>query len=309
MLPLESLNGLVTFVTTARSGSFTEAADALGISRSAVGKAIARLETRLGVRLFHRTTRQQSLTDAGQAYYDRCVRALTELYDAEAELDSGRRSPQGRLRVSAPLVFGRHCVAPVLRDLAAQHPQLQIDISFNDRVVDLIEEGYDLGIRIGGAIEPSFVAVRLASNRRVVCASPEYLHRNGMPKTLDDLAQHNCLAFNLQGGQQRGWYFQQNGKPVIVKVQGNLDCNDGELLHRWAGEGLGLAWRSTWEIQAQLASGELVTVLDDYALPHYDIMAVYPQQRHLPAKTRFFIDYLKEVYAQPDYWNRAAAKP
>jgi len=109
----------------------------------------------------------------------------------------------------------------------------------------------------------------------------------------------------LQGGQQRGWYFQQGGKPVIAKVQGNLDCNDGELLHRWASEGLGLAWRSTWEIQAQLASGELVTVLDEYALPHYDIMAVYPQQRHLPAKTRFFIDYLKEVYGQQDYWNRA----
>jgi DNA-binding transcriptional LysR family regulator len=179
----------------------------------------------------------------------------------------------------------------------AAHPEVQISFNLTDRVVDLVREGYDLGIRIGGAIEPSFVAVRLASNRRVVCAAPEYLHRHGVPRTLEDLSQHNCLAFNLQGGQQRGWYFQ-NGKPVIVKVQGNLDCNDGELLHRWASEGLGLAWRSTWEIQAQLASGELVTVLDDYALPHYDIMAVYPQQRHLPAKTRFFIDYLKEVYAQ-----------
>jgi len=148
------------------------------------------------------------------------------------------------------------------------------------------------------------VAVKLASNRRVVCSTPEYFERHGIPRHLDDLADHNCLSFNLQGGQQRGWYFQDHGKPVIVKAAGNLDCNDGELLHRWACEGLGLAWRSTWEIEAQLASGELITVLDDYALPQYDIVAVYPQQRHLPAKIRFFIDMLKMVYAHPGYWLR-----
>jgi DNA-binding transcriptional LysR family regulator len=148
------------------------------------------------------------------------------------------------------------------------------------------------------------VAVKLASNRRVVCGTPAYFERFGIPRTLDELAQHNCLAFNLQGGQQRGWYFQKDGKPVTIKVDGNLDCNDGELLHRWASEGIGLAWRSTWEIQAQLAAGELITVLDEFALPDYDIVAVYMQQRHLPARVRFFIDALKAVYAQPGYWTR-----
>jgi len=168
--------------------------------------------------------------------------------------------------------------------------------------VDLVREGYDLGLRIGGQIDPNFVAIKLATNQRVVCGTPSYFQRRGKPQTLDDLRQHNCLAFNLQGGQQRGWYFQKDGKAVTVKVEGNLDCNDGELLHRWVSEGLGLGWRSTWEIQKQLQSGELVTVLDDFALPAYDILAVYLQQKHLPAKVRFFIEHLKKIYAKPGYW-------
>jgi DNA-binding transcriptional LysR family regulator len=136
----------------------------------------------------------------------------------------------------------------------------------------------------------------------VVCGTPAYFRKRGKPRTLEDLRTHNCLAFNLQGGQQRGWYFLKDGKTVTVRVEGNLDCNDGELLHRWVSEGLGLGWRSTWEIQKQLKSGELVTVLDDFALPAYDIMAVYPQQRHLPAKVRFFVEHLKKVYNSPGYW-------
>jgi DNA-binding transcriptional LysR family regulator len=150
------------------------------------------------------------------------------------------------------------------------------------------------------------VAVKLASNRRVVCGTPAYFARHGVPRTLDDLREHNCLAFNLQGGQQRGWYFRRGDREVSVRVQGTLDCNDGELLHRWTSEGLGISWRSTWEIQGQLARGELVTVLDEYALPAYDIMAVWPQQRHLPAKVRSFVEHLKRTWAAPDYWTGAS---
>ena len=179
---------------------------------------------------------------------------------------------------------------------------MRLSFNLTIRVVDLVREGYDMGIRIGGAIDPNFVAIKLATNQRVVCGTPGYFKMHGSPKTLEDLLRHNCLAFNLQGGQQRGWYFQQAGKTVTVRVQGNLDCNDGELLHRWVSEGLGLGWRSTWEIQAQLQRGELVTVLDEFALPAYDILAVYPQQRHVPAKVKFFIDHLKQTYAQTDYW-------
>ncbi|HWX13050.1 MAG TPA: substrate binding domain-containing protein, partial [Trinickia sp.] len=222
------------------------------------------------------------------------------------ELAAGRRSVSGHLIVSAPAAFGRKHVAPLASAFLADKPELRMSFNLTDRVVDLVREGYDLSIRIGGAVDPSFVAVKLASNRRVVCGTPEYFAKHGRPKSLDDLPGHNCLAFNLQGGQNRGWYFRRNGKLVTVRVSGTLDCNDGELLQRWVSEGVGLGWRSTWEIAEQLARGQLETVLDEFALPDYDILAVYPQQRYVPAKVRYFIDYLKAVYAQPGYWSGAA---
>ena len=193
-------------------------------------------------------------------------------------------------------------MAPHASSFLKANPDVQLSFNLTDRVVDLVREGYDMGIRIGGQIDPNFVAIKLASNQRVVCGTPAYFRKRGKPRTLEDLRQHNCLAFNLQGGQQRGWYFLKDGKTVTVRVEGNLDCNDGELLHRWVSEGLGLGWRSTWEIQGQLQNGELVTVLDEFALPAYDIMAVYPQQKHLPAKVRFFIEHLKKVYRPAAYW-------
>lgn len=299
---MDKLTQIEAFVDVAEKGSLARAALGQNITPVMLGRRIDALEKRLGVKLMHRTTRHLTLTEQGTVYLDHCRKLLSDLGYAEKIISQGRHKATGHLIVSAPAAFGRKHVAPHAPAFVKANPEVQISFNLTDRVVDLVREGYDLSIRIGGNIDPSFVAVKLASNRRVVCGTPEYFERNGIPRTLDDLAQHNCLAFNLQGGQQRGWYFQDDGKPVIVKAAGNLDCNDGELLHRWASEGLGLAWRSTWEIQAQLASGELITVLDEYALPQYDIMAVYPQQRHLPAKVRFFIDLLKTVYAQPDYW-------
>ncbi|WP_161630574.1 substrate binding domain-containing protein [Pseudoduganella violaceinigra] len=175
----------------------------------------------------------------------------------------------------APASFGRQHVAPHAPPFLAANPDVQISFNLTDQVIDLVREGYDLGIRIGGVIDPSFVAVRLAKNRRVVCGTPEYFRTAWHSAHAGRPCAAQLPSLQLAGGQQHGWYFQQGGKPVTVKVQGNLDCNDGELLHRWACEGLGLAWRSTWEIQAQLAEGSLITVLDDVALPDYDIMAVY----------------------------------
>lgn len=298
------LKQIEAFVDVVEKGSMARAALGQNITPVMLGRRIDALEKRLGVKLMHRTTRHLTLTEQGTVFLDHCRKLLDDLGHAEKIISEGRHKATGHLVVSAPAAFGRKHVAPHAPGFVAANPDVQISFNLTDRVVDLVREGYDISIRIGGAIDPNFVAVKLASNRRVVCATPDYFERNGIPRTLGDLDQHNCLAFNLQGGQQRGWYFQQGGKPVTVRVNGNLDCNDGELLHRWASEGLGLAWRSTWEIQNQLASGELITVLDEYALPHYDIMAVYPQQRHLPAKIRFFIDALKTIYAQPGYWTR-----
>jgi DNA-binding transcriptional LysR family regulator len=305
---MDKLTQIEAFVDAIEKGSLARAALEQQITPVMLGRRIDALEKRLGVKLMHRTTRHLTLTEQGSVFLDHCRKLLAELEFAEKIVSEGRHKATGHLIVSAPAAFGRLHVAPHAPAFVAANPKVQISFNLTDHVVDLVREGYDLGIRIGGVIDPNFVAVKLATNKRVVCGTPEYFERHGIPQTLDDLAQHNCLSFNLQGGQQRGWYFQNDGKPVTIKVNGNLDCNDGELLHRWASEGIGLAWRSTWEIQSQLASGELITVLDGYALPDYDIMAVYMQQRHLPAKVRFFIDALKSIYAQPGYWTRARKK-
>ena len=215
----------------------------------------------------------------------------------------------GHLIVSAPAAFGRLHVAPHASAFLKAHPAVKLSFNLTDRVVDLVREGYDMGIRIGEVTDPNYVAVRLFPNRRVICGTPEYFARYGKPRTVEDLTRHNCLAFNLQGGQQRGWTFLRDGKLVAVKVSGDLDCNDGELLFGWVKQGLGVGWRSTWEIQAELKRGELVTVLDEYAMPNYDIQAVYPQQRYLPAKVRFFFEYLRDIYNAPGYWEGEARLP
>lgn len=290
------------FVHVMEHGSLAAAALHEGVTPVIMGRRLDALEKRLGTRLIHRSTRRLVLTEQGAEFLDEARRLLAQWAQAEAAVSAHRHEATGHLVVTAPAAFGRLHVAPHAAAFLQANPHVRVSFNLSDRVVDTVREGYDVAIRIGGDIDPNYVAIRLASNQRVVVGTPDYLARHGTPHVLDDLAHHNCLAFNLQGGQQRGWYFQQDGKTVSVKVQGRLDCNDGELLHRWVSEGLGLGWRSTWEIQAQLQRGELITVLDGFALPAYDILAVYPWQRHLPAKVRFFVQHLKAMYAQPGYW-------
>ena len=303
---MDKLKQIEAFIAVVEHGSMAAAALTQDVTPVMIGRRINALEARLGVKLLHRSTRRIAVTEQGAVFMEQCKKALGELDRAELLVAEGRHKATGHLIVSAPAAFGSKHVAPHAPDFLRANPDVRCSFNLTDRVVDLVREGYDVGIRIGGAIDPNFVAIRLASNKRVVCGTPAYFAKHGVPRTLDDLERHNCLAFNLQGGQQRGWYFQQNGKAVTIKVNGNLDCNDGELLHRWMGEGLGLGWRSTWEIQPELESGALMTVLDDYALPDYDILAVYPQQRPVPAKIRFFIEHLKAVYAQAGYWSRGS---
>jgi DNA-binding transcriptional LysR family regulator len=299
---MDRFKEIEAFVQVMEHGSMAAAALAAGVTPVMMGRRLDALEQRLGTQLVIRTTRRLSLTDQGASYLDECRQLLARWDEAERAVSARHQRASGHLIVSAPAAFGRLHVAPHASSFLKANPDVQLSFNLTDRVVDLVREGYDMGIRIGGQIDPNFVAIKLASNQRVVCGTPAYFRKRGKPRTLEDLRQHNCLAFNLQGGQQRGWYFLKDGKTVTVRVEGNLDCNDGELLHRWVSEGLGLGWRSTWEIQGQLQSGELVTVLDEFALPAYDIMAVYPQQKHLPAKVRFFIEHLKKVYRPAAYW-------
>ncbi|MCL1886584.1 MAG: LysR family transcriptional regulator [Betaproteobacteria bacterium] len=299
---MNKLKQIEAFVRVAEKGSLSRAALEQGITPVMLGRRIDALERRLGVKLMHRSTRHLTLTESGSVFLERCKKLLDDIDQVENSIAEERNRATGHLIVSAPASFGRKHVAPHASDFLKANPDVRISFNLSDQVVDFVREGYDISIRIGGIIDPSLVAVRLFPNHRVVCGTPAYFEKYGIPQTLKDLTNHNCLTFNMQGGQQRGWHFKQNNKTVMIRATGNLDCNDGELLHRWCLEGLGLAWRSTWEIQSQLASGELVTVLDEYALSDYDIMAIYPQQLYLPLKTRFFIDHLRTLYSQPGYW-------
>ena len=303
---MDKLKQIEAFVVAVDTGSLARAALVAGVTPVMIGRRIDALEKRLGIRLLHRSTRRLALTEQGNVYLEYCRKLLGDLQHADNLISEGRHTAAGHLLVAAPAGFGRRHVALHGPSFVERNPDVRISFNLSDQVVDLVRLGFDMGVRIGGAVDPTFVAIRLANNRRVVCATPDYFKHHGVPRTLDDLAKHNCLAFNIQGGQLGGWHFSVGSKPVTVRVSGTLECNDSELLHRWTLAGLGLSWRSTWEIQGQLKRRELVTVLDDYALPSYDIMAVYPQQRHVPAKVRFFIEHLKRIYSAPDYWINAS---
>jgi DNA-binding transcriptional LysR family regulator len=294
---------LRSFVLVAEKGSFAAAALVEGVTPVVMGRRLDALEKRLGVKLMHRSTRGLTLTELGEQFLDQSRSLLREFDEIERAVSAGRDAVRGHLVVSAPAAFGRRHVAPYATAFKARHPGLRMSFNFTDSVVDLVREGYDMAIRIGEVTDPNYVAVRLFPNRRMVCGTPDYFERHGIPRQPEDLARHNCLAFNLAGGQQRGWTFQRDGRLFAVRVEGDLACNDGELLYGWVKQGLGVGWRSTWEIQAELKRGELVTVLDEFAVPSYDIQAVYPQQRHLPAKVRRFIDHLKAIYQREGYWE------
>jgi DNA-binding transcriptional LysR family regulator len=291
-----------TFVEVVARGSLSAAARAEGIAPAMIGRRLDALEARLGVKLLQRTTRRLALTDEGAVFLEDCQRILAELEEAEAAASERSARATGHLLVSAPAGFGRQHVAPLLPSFLAEHRELSVNLNLNDRVVDVIGEGIDVAIRIASLTDSNLVGVKLADNQRVVVASPAYLKRHGTPCSLGDLAKHSCLAISSEGSQ-RGWTFRDNGKLVTMRVGGNMVCNDGAVLHDWALAGKGLAWRSMWEVAAQIETGRLCTVLDDYAAPGNDIYAVFAQRRHLPLRIRVFVDFLRRAYAQPDYWR------
>jgi DNA-binding transcriptional LysR family regulator len=295
---------MATFVEVVARGSLSAAARAEGIAPAMIGRRLDALEARLGVKLLQRTTRRLVLTDEGTAFLEDCQRILAEVGDAESAISEHSMRASGHLTVSAPAGFGRQHVAPLLPSFLAEHRDVTINLNLSDRVVDLVAESVDVAIRIASLDDSNLVGVKLADNRRVVVASPAYLKRHGRPRQLADLARHNCLPISSEGSQ-RGWTFIDDGKPVTLKVGGNMVCNDGAVLHAWALAGKGLAWRSMWEVGGQIASGELVTVLDDFAAPGNDVHAVFAQRRHLPLRIRAFVDFLRRSYAAPDYWRHS----
>jgi DNA-binding transcriptional LysR family regulator len=296
------------FSKVVAAGSLSAAARDLGISTAVVSRRLATLEARLGVRLVNRTTRRLALTDEGASYHEACVRILGEVEDADAAAAAQRVEPQGILKVALPASFGHKHIAPLIPPFAARYPKIQLALSLSDRTVNMIEEGYDLAIRIGELEDSSLAARKLAPNRRVVCASPGYLAQHPAPLTPDDLQRHNCLTTN---DLQMNWEYKgPDGKRGMVRVSGHYACDNWEVLREWAMAGLGVALKSTWDVRRQLGDGLLVPLLPGYDFgTDVAIYAVYPHRRHLPAKTRVFIDYLAESFGPEPYWDQPAARP
>jgi len=300
---MDHFKQISTFIEVAQRGSLSAAARAQGVAPAMIGRRLDALEARLGIKLLRRTTRRMALTHEGASFLEDCQKILGELADAEAAVSAGSVVASGHLFVSAPAGFGRQHIAPWVAPFLAQHPALRVTLDLTDRLVDLVSENVDVAIRIGEQADSSLIGVRLAENRRLVCASPAYLERTGRPVRPADLLLHNCLTLGPHSAQQRGWTFRVAGQISLVKVAGTMACNDGSILHRWALEGHGLAWRSLWEVAEDLRAGRLVAVLEEFEAPGPDILAVFPQRRHLPVRLRIFLDYLKQLYAQTGYWT------
>lgn len=300
VINMDAFKQIGAFVSVATRGSLSAAARAEGVTPAIIGRRLDALEARLGVKLMLRTTRKLTLTFEGQAFFEDCQRVLNDLANAEAAVSLGGVKASGQLRVSAPAGFGRRHVAPLVGAFMQANPEVTVSLDLSDRLVDLVNENIDCAVRIGELQDSSLVSVRLAEMRRMVVASPAYLVARGVPRTPADLAQHECLSLV----QQRGWVFRdpESGAVETRKVGGRFACNDGAVLHEWALDGKGLAWRSLWEVGRDLDEGRLASVLDAWQAAPMGIYAVFPQRRHLPLRVRLFIDLLKERYGQPGYW-------
>lgn len=300
---MDRLAALQAFVKVAETGSFSEAAARLKSSKSAVSRLVSGLEAELGARLFHRTTRSLALTEVGRSYLDRIAPLLSELEEADRSVSDAQASPRGRLRINAPLSFGFLHLAPALPDFLARCPEVELDVAMTDRFVDLVEEGVDVAVRIAALPDSSLVARRLAPIRRVVCASPDYLRRCGVPHTPQDLRAHECLInTNLAPGRE--WRFvDADGRPVNVPVGAKVSINNGDALRVAALRGLGLVELPTFIVGRDLQAGTLISVLADHLPQTLALHAVYPHARHLSPKVRVFIDFLAERFGPRPYWD------
>jgi DNA-binding transcriptional LysR family regulator len=288
-----SLQGIGAFVTAVEAGSFTVAAERLGLSKSAVGKSIARLEERVGVRLLERTTRSLKCTQAGEAFYRTCVAVLSELDDAQTKLEAYRGEVSGRLRISLPISFGRRWVLPVLLELGRANQALQLDIFFTDRHVDLIEEGFDLVVRLGEPVESLGLSARfLGIQKWLICAAPSYLERHSEPRSRDQLAEHECLVIT-NGNRPIPWQFtDENGNHTSIKVTGRHSISSGDATLDAAVAGMGIACMPSWLIYDELRAGRLVRLLSPEAAEHSPIYALWPRARDLLPRIRRSVDAL-----------------
>lgn len=290
------IDDLRVFVIVARRASFRAAALELGVSPAYVTKRIGLLEAVLGTRLLHRTTRKVSITEEGERVFGWAQRVLDDMDSLVESVAASPALPRGVLRVSSSFGFGRQVVAPALARMASAHPALAVRLELFDHLIDIADEGFDLDVRIGDEIAPQFVATRLASNQRVLCASPEYLQRRGTPRTLADLVTHDCVVIRERDHPFGVWRLEGSAGRETVKVTGPMSTNHGEIAVQWAVEGLGIVLRSTWQVDAMLREGKLVRVLPDYR-QEANIWAVYPERLRASAKVRACVRFLQDALA------------
>lgn len=297
---MDRLGDLEIFARVASTGSMSRAARDLGLSPPVISKRIKRLEERLGTRLLQRTTRQIALTEAGRGFHERVIAILGAVDDAETWVSQRANVARGPLRISAPTTFGRLHVAPHLVRFLEKYPEIAVDLSLADHFVDVVGDGFDVAIRIADLADTSLVAKKLASNHRLLCASPRYVEKHGLPASIADLARHRLLVHNADH-----WRLDGPEGAVSVPVQSAVVTNSSEVIREAVLAGLGIALRSTWDVGAELKSGQLLPVLPKYrGGQRVAIYAVYPSRRHLPQKTRVFIDFLAELYGPVPSWDQ-----
>nr|WP_311529423.1 LysR family transcriptional regulator [uncultured Ralstonia sp.] len=299
---MDRISDLEFFTQLVKQGSLAALARELGVTPPAITARLAQLEKRLGVRLLNRTTRRLSVTHEGEIYLATGARLLEELQELEQTVSSSRGTPKGLLRINATFGFGRRHVAPAIAEFARRYPEVEVQLELTDRSVNLTDKAFDIGIWFGTVPDSRMVARKIVSNQRVLCASPDYLERAGMPQVPRDLQSHQCIVLRESDAAYGTWYFTRGSRQETIKVRGVLSTNDGETGVLWALAGYGILMRSEWDIHEHMRAGRLMPVLADWALPVADIFAVYPERANLSAKVSAFIDFLTDWFSKEAAW-------
>ncbi|MHA2938968.1 LysR family transcriptional regulator [Vibrio sp. RC27] len=299
----DSFSAIPVFVAVVETGSFSSAANRLGMTKSAVSKRISVLEDSLGVRLFHRTTRKLTLTEAGERFSDYARNSYIQAQDGFAAISMYQGSPKGTLKINAPMTFSKLHIVPYIKEFLEKYPELDVVMSMDDNLIDMTEGAFDVGIRIGELKDSSLIAKKLVGCRSVVCAAPEYIKHNGKPSCPEELSHHNCIYYSLfQAGVE--WTFYQNNRKIKTQVKGNFVVNNSEAIEHVLLQGLGICQMPTFIISEHLSNGTLIPLLEEFTLPEHAIYAVYPERKHLPEKVSVFIHFLKEKLGDGfGYWD------
>lgn len=292
-----------TFIRVVEAGSISGAADRMDIAKSAVSRRLKELEEHLGVELFHRTTRRMNLTESGRTYYHQAVRILDDLREAELATSQAHGQLRGTLKVALPMSFGLMHLGPAINDFLELHPHVEFDLDFNDRTVDLMQEGFDLAVRVARLPDSSLIARRLATMRAVVCASPDYLERHGRPDSPEGLIEHRCLVYSLIRNYETWTFVDAEGRQRTTKIKAYIKASNGEFLRDAAVRGLGVVLVPTFIAYQAIERGDLVPILAGYRQPQLDVYALYPQTRHLSRRVRAFVDFLVERFEGTPYWD------